>query len=265
MTCSECGARASAGEQCPACGAFVIGGDPADSLELADVPAGRVFAAGVESATATDAQIGGTAGRDAIAAPRVAPPRAEPTPSFADRERSVRTDAWRLTRIPVLLLLAYFTISHLILTSNWIFLDNVNVLFHEAGHVVFGWDGMTLAALGGTLGQLLMPAVFAVYFWWWQKQRFAAVTCVWWFAENFVNIGRYMKDAVVQELPLIGGDVHDWGYLFAKWGWLGKARTIGSAFHWIGILAMLGTVALLVYWTVRPNEEELDGRRELDR
>jgi hypothetical protein len=264
VNCGECGAPANPGEQCAACGAFVID-DGGGSLELESVPAGRVYDAGADSATASDAQIGGSGGRVPVAAPpRVIPERTEESPSFADSERAVRTDAWRLTRIPVLIILAYFTISHLILTSNWIFLDNVNVLFHEAGHVFFGWDGMMLAALGGTLGQLLMPAIFGVYFWFWQKQRFAAVTCAWWFGENFVNIGRYMKDAVVQELPLIGGDVHDWGYIFKEWGLLGKARSIGSAFHWIGIFAMLGTLALLVYWTVRPTEEEIDGRRELE-
>lgn len=264
MTCDECGAPARAGEQCMACGAFVMD-DTGASLELEDIPAGRVYDAGVDSATASEAQIGGSVGSASVAAPaRVIPERKEASPSFADRERSVRTDAWRLTRIPVLLILGYFTIAHLILTSNWIFLDNVNVLFHEAGHIIFGWDGVTLAALGGTLGQLLMPATFGVYFWFWQKQRFAAVTCAWWFGENFVNIGRYMKDAVVQELPLIGGDVHDWGFLFGRWELLGKARTIGTTFHWIGMFAMIGTLALLVYWTVRPTEEEIDGRRELE-
>ena len=44
------------------------------------------------------------------------------------------------------------------------FIDGVNLLFHEAGHVFFGILGQTMHFLGGTLGQLVFPVVTAVHF-----------------------------------------------------------------------------------------------------
>jgi hypothetical protein len=37
------------------------------------------------------------------------------------------------------------------------FLDGVNLLIHEAGHVVFGSVGQTVAVAGGTILQLAFP------------------------------------------------------------------------------------------------------------
>ena len=39
------------------------------------------------------------------------------------------------------------------------FLHNANLPFHEAGHILFRPFGPYMASLGGTLGQLLMPAI----------------------------------------------------------------------------------------------------------
>ncbi len=40
-----------------------------------------------------------------------------------------------------------------------IFLDFVNLAFHEAGHPFFGLFGDTLGLHGGTIGQLIFPVV----------------------------------------------------------------------------------------------------------
>lgn len=163
---------------------------------------------------------------------------------------------WRATRLPVLVLLGWFTASHLLFGSRWVFIDGVNLLFHEAGHFLFGWGWDSLVAIGGTLGQLMWPAGLAAYFWWKRRERFGAVVCLWWLAENLMGVGRYMSDAAFEELPLVGGDIHDWNYLFGKWGLLHAGQEIGGAVRFVGGVGMVATLALLVWWTARPSEGE---------
>ena len=43
--------------------------------------------------------------------------------------------------------------------------DHANLLFHEAGHPIFGLFSERLETYGGTIGQLVFPVVLAVSFW----------------------------------------------------------------------------------------------------
>ena len=52
----------------------------------------------------------------------------------------------------------------LIFSYRYNFLDCVNLPLHEAGHLLFMPFGRTVYFLGGTLGQLLFPALFIAYF-----------------------------------------------------------------------------------------------------
>jgi hypothetical protein len=179
------------------------------------------------------------------------------TASYDEIEAPQRRLFWRVSRAPLILLLAWFTLSHLALGAKWVFVDNVNLVLHEAGHFLFGWGGQSLAALGGTIGQLMWPAAFAAYFRFSQRNRFAATACVWWFGENLIGVGRYMADAAFEELALIGGDVHDWNFLFGRWGLLSSGQEIGSATRWIGGLLMVGALVLLARWTAFPSAADL--------
>ena len=91
-------------------------------------------------------------------------------------------------------LLAWWTLR-LITASTWIFLDFVNLAFHEAGHLVFSFLGATMHFLGGTLGQLLVPGLLMIHFLFRQQQPLGAAFCLWWFGQNFINISVYMADA----------------------------------------------------------------------
>ncbi len=260
-TCKQCGASVELNQQCPGCGSFYYGDDG-----VLDLDEGALVAShqpGVAGDRPNQAQIGAISTLDL--GDREPPPgpavRARPVasgPSFAEQERARRLLYWRVTRIPVLLILGWFTASHLFLGARWVFIDNFNLLIHEAGHPLFSWGGDTLHALGGTLAQLILPALFAVYFGYWRRQWFAMVVGIWWVGENLMPISLYMDDAVVQELPLVGGGTHDWGYLFAKWGVLESTNEIASFFHWVGILTMLGCMLVLIWWTVKPTQWELE-------
>lgn len=91
-------------------------------------------------------------------------------------------------------------------------LDFVNLAFHEAGHLFLGFFGRFIMMSGGTVFQLLIPAVCAAHL---RRQgnRLGWQLCVFWFGENLLNISNYAADAITQALPLVGGGEHDWTYL----------------------------------------------------
>jgi hypothetical protein len=125
-------------------------------------------------------------------------------------------------------------------------LDHANLLFHEAGHPVVGLFSSRLETYGGTIGQLVFPCVLAVSFWRKGQTLGFAAACIWFF-ENWFNIARYMADARKQELPLVGGDDHDWFTIFTRWDLLQYDTRIAAALNlvgWIGIAA----VCVWVLW-----------------
>jgi hypothetical protein len=128
-------------------------------------------------------------------------------------------------------------------TDGFIFIiDHANLLFHEAGHIIFGIFGSTLGLYGGTLGQLVFPIATALIF---LRERAVASFAVslLWFFENLFNIARYMADARAHELPLVGSGDHDWTTIFTRWGLLNYDTSIADivrVFSWLGlILTML--------------------------
>jgi hypothetical protein len=113
-------------------------------------------------------------------------------------------------------------------------LDGVDLLIHEAGHVVFAPFGEFVGFLGGTLLQLLLPAAFLVSFLR-RGEPYAATVVLWWIAQNLWNISVYMRDARSQALPLVGGGEHDWGYLLGRLGLLEHDQTLGGLVQLLGI------------------------------
>jgi hypothetical protein len=132
-------------------------------------------------------------------------------------------------------------------TTGFLLIDHANLIVHEAGHLLFGWFGHTLGLWGGTLLELLVPALLAAYFVV-QRDMAGSVFCSFLFFENFLYISVYMADARVQQLPLVtvgdpapGG--HDWFAIFSSLGVLAHDKTIARMVRLLGWLGMLGAVA----------------------
>src|SRR5512134_168055 len=93
------------------------------------------------------------------------------------------------------------------------FLDRVDLVIHEAGHLFFSWFGEFLQIAGGTVAQLFVPAAFTVYFHL-RRELFSSAVTLFWCGQNLFNISVYIKDAQDMALPLVsvggGNDViHD--------------------------------------------------------
>jgi hypothetical protein len=154
--------------------------------------------------------------------------------------------------------LAWWTLMLGTAASTWCFLDFVNLAFHEAGHLLFSFAGSTVHYLGGTLGQLLVPAALLARFLLWERQPFAAAVCSWWLGQNFINISIYMADARSLSLPLVGGGDHDWNELFFRFGLLAEpaVRRVATATHLLGVAVMLVGLAWALYFVLPRDRRE---------
>ena len=155
------------------------------------------------------------------------------------------------SRIALLILLAWWTLR-LANGTGWIFLDYVNLAFHEAGHVFFSFAGSTVHYLGGTLGQLLVPASLVGYFLLYQRQPLGAAFSLWWIGQNLINVSVYMADARELALPLVGGGDHDWNELFFRWGLLAEpsVERVSGLMHFSGVVIMLLGLAWCTYFAL---------------
>ncbi len=134
------------------------------------------------------------------------------------------------------------------------FLDAVDLAIHEAGHVFFAPFGEFVGFAGGTLAQLIMPAIFAGYFWH-QRDRHAATVPAWWLAQNLWNVSVYAADARSQALPLVGGGEHDWAYMLGRLGWLQLDTRIARLIWLAGVIIYAGSIIQGVRWARTPRSD----------
>ncbi len=144
-----------------------------------------------------------------------------------------------------------------------------NLVFHEAGHVLFTPFGHFMSVLGGSLFQFVLPLGLAVAFLK-QQNPFGAVVCTWWAGENLIDVAPYIADARALQLVLLGGQTgaevqgHDWEYILAALGWMRFDRTLGLWTHRVGLLMMIGSLICGGIYLVRnrPNPGEPPRRHE---
>jgi hypothetical protein len=145
------------------------------------------------------------------------------------------------------------------------FLHLPNLVFHEAGHVLFSPLGHFMTVLGGSAFQILVPVVCAATFAYQHRNWFGASVCTWWAGQNLVDLAPYIADARRLQLVLLGGrtgaevEGHDWEYLLTSLGWLHLDHTIGRAAQIAGTLVMLAALAwaIAILWR-RAEHEEID-------
>ena len=139
--------------------------------------------------------------------------------------------------------------------DGWIpVLDSANLALHEAGHPIVGIFSERLMVYGGTIFQLLFPAVVAVHFFR-QREPAGLVAGLVWLGENLWNVARYMADARAHELPLVGGGEHDWTEIFLRWGVLAKDLKIAGFTRGLGYVLILGAV----FWLWRRYKNQSSG------
>lgn len=129
--------------------------------------------------------------------------------------------------------------------SYW-FLHRIDLVFHEAGHVVFRLLGDFMAVLGGSLLQVLVPAVVTGAFLARDANNFGASVGLWWTGQSLSDVAIYIRDAGELRLPLLGGGTgadrpgfHDWQNILSRLGLLEYDGAIGGLADAAGVLLML--------------------------
>jgi hypothetical protein len=117
---------------------------------------------------------------------------------------------------------------------------------HEISHLAVMLLPALLVAMAGSFGETAFTVLVVVaalrkkaYFW--------AVFGLFWVMLALRSTGRYMADAEVQALPLLGpGDdpQHDWNVAFGELGWLGASDAIGGVVSFLGAVVGLGGLLL---------------------
>lgn len=123
------------------------------------------------------------------------------------------------------------------------FLDYVDLIFHEAGHPIFGLFGEFLGALGGSLMQVLIPAIVAGNFFYY-SQRWSGTLILFWVGQSLFNVSVYVKDARARALPLLGDDpsAHDWAFILGGLGLREWDRGIGNLVYAAGLACLAASI-----------------------
>jgi len=126
------------------------------------------------------------------------------------------------------------------------FLHNINLAFHEFGHVFFAPFGDFMMILGGSLFQVLLPLVLMFVFVFYQQDNFGASVMLWWCGQSFVDVAPYIRDGLYRGLPLVGGggeESHDWGNLLTMLDAVESAPRYGNISFGIGCMIMFLSLA----------------------
>ncbi|HEX8459409.1 MAG TPA: hypothetical protein VF656_19105 [Pyrinomonadaceae bacterium] len=142
---------------------------------------------------------------------------------------------------------------------QWHLIDGVNLVIHEAGHIVFMPFGEMLTVAGGSLFQVIVPLVFAGYFYR-RGQIYSAALVFFWVGESLLNVSVYAGDALDLELPLLGGEdsIHDWNHLLSANGLLPATHKIALAIRSAGTLAIFAAA----FFSLTHARRAVDATRE---
>ena len=122
------------------------------------------------------------------------------------------------------------------------FMHNINLPFHEFGHVLFSPFGRFMMILGGSLFQVLLPLGLTLVFVVKQHDNFAGSITLWWCGQSFIDLSPYIADAPYRSLPLImgmGEEYHDWGNLLTMINAMDSAGAIARGSFLLGSLIMV--------------------------
>lgn len=142
------------------------------------------------------------------------------------------------------------------------FLDNVDLPIHETGHLLFRPLGEFMSVAGGSLFQIIFPAVFVGYFVWHNKYYSAAIV-LFWVGQSILNVWVYAADAVAMQLVLTSGltgsegSFHDWNYMLTRTGLIGSTKAVAGLIRLGGTLIILAAAVASVFYAFFPAESEV--------
>jgi len=143
------------------------------------------------------------------------------------------------------------------------FLDNVDLPIHETGHLLFRPFGQFMMVAGGSLFQVIFPAVFVGYFIW-QRSFYSAAIVLLWVGQSILNVWVYASDAVVMQLVLTSGftgtegSFHDWNYLLTETGLIDSVKGVAKVIRFFGSVTIVVASVAAVYLSFQPAAVDIE-------
>jgi hypothetical protein len=123
--------------------------------------------------------------------------------------------------------------------------SGITLVFHELGHVLFGFLGETLAIAGGSITQVAIPVVAGALLHR-QHDRFGVAVAGTWLSASLSSLASYVADARARELPLVGFTAdpeHDWHHLLSRTGLLEQDVILARAVRVVAFGALVLSLA----------------------
>lgn len=133
-------------------------------------------------------------------------------------------------------------------------LDIVDLPIHETGHLIFRILGEFMGIAGGSLFQVILPAIFVGYFVY-QGSLYSASIVLFWVGQSLLNVWIYAGDAVKMQLVLTSGltgsegGFHDWNYLLDTLGLLNSTDKVAGVIRFFGTIVILAALAGSIYYS----------------
>ena len=126
-------------------------------------------------------------------------------------------------------------------------LTYVNLGTHEAGHMFTYSASELFTAMAGSIAQVAVPLLIALYFFFRRGDWVGAGVCLVWAATSAAEVALYVADAPTQKLELIG-DKHDWAFILGPEGYdaMHKSGEIADQIRDIASVAAVVGFALCV-------------------
>jgi hypothetical protein len=168
------------------------------------------------------------------------------SPQDRSRKEADNSGVWELikTWTPSVAVFG-FSLYWIINRGTYTWIDNADLVIHEAGHLFFFIFGKFIYTAGGTLMQIILPSIIVFYF---LKSlyRTGMQFGLLWLGQNFINISVYAADAQEKKLKLLGGSkvYHDWNYMLGEINMLEYSAEVGYFFFGVAILIFITAVLL---------------------
>ncbi len=146
---------------------------------------------------------------------------------------------------------------------NGSLLDIVDLPIHETGHLLFRPFGEFMSVAGGSLFQIIMPAIFVGYFVYHEKY-YSAAFVLFWVGQSILNVFVYAADAVIMQLVLLGGltgsegSFHDWNYLLTETGLIGSTPKVAGFIRFLGTFVIIAASALSIKFSFDSGESKIN-------
>lgn len=163
----------------------------------------------------------------------------------------------KYVRMAFVIIISFYFLTCISKTMNWHFIDNVNLIFHEAGHTIFFFLGQTFRVFAGSWFQVLLPLCISIYFFFTQQFVSGSVSMMW-TGQNLISVSVYIRDSIVMQLPLLGGDssIHDWNYLLSQFDLLKYTYTIADTTFYAGAIIIISGIIMAVMFVSDDNLQE---------